>query len=1033
VKPSGEDSSRAEAPGGAAQEAVEGEAAKEEGSGEQTQGAVAEDGQPKEGQADAPEDARERLSETVAFLAPDTTLNVMQSVQGNVLMTLNEGGLQYLLAGARANVGLKAGRYMFEARIVENLNQMEVSGNQARTPVPRNLLRVGVMLREGAPILGDNEDGVGFDSEGNFLFNRKRTPIAQRFSAENDVAVVLDLQDEGSPVPSTISLFKDGARASDPQPLPDCLKGKVLYPTVTFKNLTVHVHFGPKPHAPLPFRCRTVQDAAREDVVPHSYPAPKDGKHEVVFPVMLPEEGTFDWLDWFVRTNPRYTELSERAIVEWAMRSGLWRPKTTSFKTSLDRPDMNFGIPHLDDGSVKQILHMAATVQQRDFVVMEVRSNLLKQERVEALQRFKLPYFRRVGWVMMGEPCAEYKEYVRQQRLADKQAKSDAEFKSRKQERARKRIIEARQKQVEKARKKAERMKKRGEERKRKRQEAEARAAEAGEPIPPEEEDEDEMKDEEGEEEDEEKEEPIEETNKAEEEEEPPKVELTEAEKRDWFGKRLGVLPDVAGYLLGQSFSKFTLPEEADGFDEIRYDWSGPEGCVEHMKRWNLDRKVTMRIDDLQPSDWFRERWQEWQRDLQVWHMKHMEFKDPKKRAAILAAAAAAKAKEEAKAADKPGETAGKKDEKKEEPKDGNAPGAAEAKEEKTPSGRKSEETGRAETNGSEKGAAEGKEGGEKEQEGEKEVEKKKGEKEEEEKAEEEDPVKALVAEVVKHELDIFHLEEISDIGTGEPLYANFAFEDWALLSLRFELHLLVHAFRRDCNDPDRTGIHPDHLAFYYNKYYKKGLNPKNYGVESIEELVRMIRDTVVICRKIIESQITDDLEMNEVFVKLTEESRRDRQRRIDAGDQSVRLHFQTRPPTDPPPHGYGNMPGAGRTGIRPSAMGMSVQQQHQPPQHPAPPLAPQQVPPQHSPMQVPARPSIVQRPPVRMSGPPVGGRPYMSGRQQHQQQWPQQQHQPQGQWYTPRSAYGPRAPAQMPQRPMMRAGPYQQGWRYGR
>ena len=28
--------------------------------------------------------------------------------------------------------------------------------------------------------------------------------------------------------------------------------------------------------------------------------------------------------------------------------------------------------------------------------------------------------------------------------------------------------------------------------------------------------------------------------------------------------------------------------------------------------------------------------------------------------------------------------------------------------------------------------------------------------------------------------------------------------KDWALLSLRFELHLLAHAFLHDCGDPER-------------------------------------------------------------------------------------------------------------------------------------------------------------------------------------------------------------------------------------
>lgn len=59
----------------------------------------------------------------------------------------------------------------------------------------------------------------------------------------------------------------------------------------------------------------------------------------------------------------------------------------------------------------------------------------------------------------------------------------------------------------------------------------------------------------------------------------------------------------------------------------------------------------------------------------------------------------------------------------------------------------------------------------------------------------------------------------VKDIGTGEPLFCNFGFEakgvrsrsrmlqDWALLSLRFELHLLAHSFLHDCGDPERPLI----------------------------------------------------------------------------------------------------------------------------------------------------------------------------------------------------------------------------------
>lgn len=46
-------------------------------------------------------------------------------------MSLNEGGMQYLIAGARANVGLKGGRYMFEAgRSPGSLLAMEMNGGK---------------------------------------------------------------------------------------------------------------------------------------------------------------------------------------------------------------------------------------------------------------------------------------------------------------------------------------------------------------------------------------------------------------------------------------------------------------------------------------------------------------------------------------------------------------------------------------------------------------------------------------------------------------------------------------------------------------------------------------------------------------------------------------------------------------------------------------------------------------------------------------------------------------------------------------
>merc|ERR1711865_43705 len=134
--------------------------------------------------------------------------------------------------------------------------------------------------------------------------------------------------------------------------------------------------------------------------------------------------------------------------------------------------------------------------------------------------------------------------------------------------------------------------------------------------------------------------------------------------------------------------------------------------------------------------------------------------------------------------------------------------------------------------------------------------------------------------------MGIFGVVDILDIGSKVPLFKEFQNEDFAMMALRFELHLLVHSFSKDCNDPDRTGIHLDHLAFYYQKYYGKPLNLGFYGVATTEELMEFINDTITVNKQsCIESQIPGDLESNAVFAKITEVARRHRKLLVDMGN----------------------------------------------------------------------------------------------------------------------------------------------------
>merc|ERR1719203_2499782 len=418
----------------------------------------------------------------------------------------------------------------------------------------------------------------------------------------------------------------------------------------------------------------------------------------------------------------------------------------------------------MDDFSVRRLLQHIAPTARRNFVIPELRANLLAEERKQGLARFPTPEFRRVAAVMVGEPTAEFKGQVQGLILADKKSAAEAELKKKRDEETRKRLIEEKKKKAEEARKAALR-KKAGEE------EPAAEEAEAEEP----------------------KEEPMD-----------VEVELTDEEKAQWF-RKTGV-PDISEQVVSKSYADFTFPTADEGFDEISYKWQSEDASSKLLKDWIFAKKLTQRVEDIQPGAWFKEQWQAWTKGLQEWRKKQTEWKDPAKKKALLAAKAEARKKE-------------------------------------------AEEKG------------------------------------------DEAPQEAM--EIDPEDIDVSSVEDINDIGSGEPLFSNFAFEDWTMLSARFEFHLLLLSFKKDLDDADRPSFTPKDLPFYYNRYFKKAFNIRTFGMEKIEPLMALMKDTVKInpASSFLDTMLAEDTPTAN-FVKLAEEHRRERQRRMDAGDETAELKF---------------------------------------------------------------------------------------------------------------------------------------------
>jgi len=268
--------------------------------------------------------------------------------------------------------------------------------------------------------------------------------------------------------------------------------------------------------------------------------------------VTFPDEGSFEWLDGFMKKNPQYVELSDRKIMQWAQVSG-HQPKG-NFKASNDKPQPNFGVRELDDMSVRKVISAVAPIIPRSYVIMEVKSNLIAAERQEVIKKFSYPCYKTTARVVMGKPTSEFKAMAQDKILKEKQAKSDSSWKAKKAAATHKKAAALRLKEAGKKKKEAEN-KRAAEKKKKEIEEKKAKGEEVEEEAPEEEEEEAEA----------EKEESDEET-------EPPKVELSEEEKKVNFLPKQ--TPDLTQQVMASSYGKFTTPKEDEGFDDIFYEWS---------------------------------------------------------------------------------------------------------------------------------------------------------------------------------------------------------------------------------------------------------------------------------------------------------------------------------------------------------------------------------------------------------------------------------------------------------------------------
>merc|ERR1712217_280492 len=121
-----------------------------------------------------------------------------------------------------------------------------------------------------------------------------------------------------------------------------------------------------------------------------------------------------------------------------------------------EHPDIYFTLETIDKGHLLRRMRAVAAMQRRNYVLMDVRDNLIAESREELLKPFSSDAFKKIAHVQLGEGNAEFKKKALEVALQKKQDASDKAFRAEKVAEKRAKLAETRKKEVEKAKKKQE-------------------------------------------------------------------------------------------------------------------------------------------------------------------------------------------------------------------------------------------------------------------------------------------------------------------------------------------------------------------------------------------------------------------------------------------------------------------------------------------------------------------------------------------------------------------------------------------------
>jgi len=288
---------------------------------------------------------------TLLINAHDSSLNCLVDIEGNILSSIHADGLGSLLAQARANHGIKKGRYYYEVTV------MEAQQHQ--------VFRLGFSTLN-AKFVGA-ENSVCFTNLYRFRCNGEvGNPVkgVGPFQKDDIIGVLLNL-DAKSKNKNTLALFVNGKRASEPQLIPESMLKGPLYPHVAFRGCSLGLHFEHQQKM-LPFTVCMIGNAQPADIEKSPICAVDNPK--ATYPVGVEMDA---FVNDFIATNIGVVELSTSYFDQWC--------KESSFSK---KGDNFYGIAALDN---PQHLAIWMRVKRRNAIIA-LGTSLFPNDRASKLE-----------------------------------------------------------------------------------------------------------------------------------------------------------------------------------------------------------------------------------------------------------------------------------------------------------------------------------------------------------------------------------------------------------------------------------------------------------------------------------------------------------------------------------------------------------------------------------------------------------------------------------------------------------------------